>query len=161
MGINLPAGTVAGEGSAATALTGGGGRRFRRGSSGAIIGSVTGAVTAVEKPGGAMNQRKWEDLLDKIEKMFGFTEHTTEEYPERRMTIETAVFDGASGRIKLERTRKPVVLDTRMSYSKRTGSDVVTEYLLSDDEYVDTVRFFRWDRLAREWKQIDLADIGR
>jgi hypothetical protein len=116
---------------------------------------------AAETPGGAMNQRKWEDLLDRIEKMFGFTEHTTEEYPERRMTIETAIFDGATGRIKLERTRKPVVLDTRMSYSRRAGSDVETEYVLSDDEYVDTVRFFRWDRPAREWKQIDLADIGR
>ena len=46
-----------------------------------------------------MHQRKWEDLLDKIEKMFGFTEHTTEEHPERRMTVETAIFNGASGRI--------------------------------------------------------------
>ena len=140
---------------------GGRGRGFRRGRSGAIIGSVSGPVTVAEEHGGVMHQRKWEDLLDKIEKMFGFTEHTTEEYPERRVTVETAVFDGASGRIKLERTRKPVVLDTRMSYSRRTGSDVVTEYVLSDDEYVDTVRFFRWDRLAREWEQIDLADIGR
>ncbi len=108
-----------------------------------------------------MHQRKWEDLLDKIEKMFGFIEHQLEEYPERRMTFETAIFDGASGRIKLERTVKPVVLDTKTTYSKRIGSEVVTEYVLSDDECVDTVRFFRWDRLAREWKQIDLADIGR
>ena len=108
-----------------------------------------------------MYQGKWEDLLDKIETMFGFLEHTTEEYPERRMTVETAVFDGASGRIKLERTVKPVVLDAKTTYSKRIGSAVVTEYVLSDDEYVDTVRFFRWDKLAREWKQIDMADIGR
>ena len=108
-----------------------------------------------------MHQGKWEDLLDKIEKMFGFIEHTTKDYPERRMTVEMAVFEGASGRIKLERTVKPVVLDSRTSYSKRIGSEVVTEYVLSDDEYVDTVRFFRWDRLAREWKQIDMADIGR
>lgn len=108
-----------------------------------------------------MHQRKWEDLLDKIEKMFGFTEHTTDEYPERRMTVETAIFNGASGRIKLERTVKPVVLDTKTTYSKRIGSEAVTEYVLSDDECVDTVRFFRWDRLAREWEQIDLADIGR
>ena len=108
-----------------------------------------------------MYQRKWEDLLDKVEKMFGFIEHTTEEYPERRMTVETAVFDGASGRIKLERTVKPVILDRKTTYSKRVGSGVTTEYILSDDEYVDTVRFFKWDRLAREWKQIDMADIGR
>ena len=108
-----------------------------------------------------MHQRKWEDLLDKIEKMFGFIEHRVEEHPERRMTFEMAVFDGASGRIKLERTVKPVVLDSKTTYSKRIGSEVVTDYVLSDDEYVDTVRFFRWDRLAREWTQIDLADIGR
>ena len=108
-----------------------------------------------------MYQRKWEDLLDKVEKMFGFIEHTTEEYPERRMTVETAVFDGASGRIKLERTKKPVVLDQKTTYSKRVGSGVTMEYILSDDEYVDTVRFFRWDRLVREWKQIDMAEIGR
>ena len=108
-----------------------------------------------------MYQRKWEDLLDKIEKLFGFTEHTTEECPGQRMTVETAIFDGASGRIKLERTVKPLVLDTKVSYSKRMGSEAVTEYVLSDDECVDTVRFFRWDRLTREWKQIDLEDIGR
>jgi transcriptional regulator NrdR family protein len=108
-----------------------------------------------------MHQGKWEDLLDKIEKMFGFVEHRIDEYPERRMTFEMAVFDGASGRIKLERTVKPVVLDAKTTYSKRVGSEVVTEYVLSDDEYVDTVQFFRWDTLAREWKQIDIADIGR
>jgi hypothetical protein len=108
-----------------------------------------------------MHQRKWEDLLDKIEKMFGFVEHNTEEYPERRLTVETAVFDGASGRIMLERTVKPVVLDQETTYSKRVGDGATTNYVLSDDEFVDTVRFFRWDGLAREWKQIDMADIGR
>lgn len=108
-----------------------------------------------------MFQGKWEDLLDKIERMFGFVEHTTEECPERRMTVETAVFDGASGRMKLERTVKPVVLDKKTMYSKRIGGEVTTEYVFSDDEYVDTVKFYKWDRLAREWKQIDLADLGR
>ncbi len=108
-----------------------------------------------------MYQGKWDDLIDKIEKMFGFVEHTTEEHPDRRMTIETAVFNGASGRIKLERTVKPVVLGQTTSYSKRAGGEVTTDYVLSDDEYVDVVRFYRWDRLAREWKQIELDDIGR
>jgi len=108
-----------------------------------------------------MYQGKWEDLIDKIEKLFGFIEHTTKEYPERRMTVETAVFEGASGRIKLQRTVKPVVLDQKTTYSKRIGSEVTTEYVLSEDEYVDTVCFYRWDDLAREWEQIDMEDIGR
>jgi hypothetical protein len=108
-----------------------------------------------------MYQGKWEDLLDKIEKLFGFIEHETEEFPERRMTVETVVFDGASGRMKLERTVKPVVLESRNIYSKRVGGEATTEYTLSEDEYVDTVHFYKWDRLAREWKQIDPADLGR
>jgi hypothetical protein len=108
-----------------------------------------------------MYQGKWEDLIDKIEKLFGFIEHTTEEYPERRMTVETAVFDGASGRMKLERTVKPLVLDRKTTYSKRIGGEVTTDYVLSEDEYVDTVRFYKWDKLAGEWKQIDPADLAR
>jgi len=107
-----------------------------------------------------MHQRKWEDLLDKIEKLFGFIEHTTEEYPERHMTVETAIFDGASGRMKLERTAKPLVIDKKVTYSKRLGSDVDVEYVISEDEFVDTVKLFRWDKLAREWKQMDISALG-
>jgi len=108
-----------------------------------------------------MHQRKWEDLLDKIEKLFGFVEHTTEEYPERHLTVETAVFDGASGRMKLERAVKPLVIDKKVTYSKRIGSEVDVEYVLSEDEFVDTVKLFRWDKLAREWKQMDISALGR
>jgi len=108
-----------------------------------------------------MHQRKWEDLLDKIERLFGFVEHTTEEYPERHLTVETAVFDGASGRMKLERAVKPLVIDKKVTYSKRIGSEVDVEYVLSEDEFVDTVKLFRWDKLAREWKQMDISALGR
>jgi hypothetical protein len=108
-----------------------------------------------------MLQSKWEDLIDKIEKLFGFIEHTTDEYPERRMTVETVVFDGASGRMMLERTVKPLVLDTKTIFSKRVGSETTTDYVLSDTEFVDTVRYYKWDKLAGEWKQIDPADLGR
>jgi len=108
-----------------------------------------------------MYQGKWEDLVDKIEKLFGFIDHTTEEYPERRMTVETVVFDGASGKMKLERTVKPVVLEERASYSKRIGGEVSFDYVLSDDEYVDTIKLYRWDRISREWRPLDIADLGR
>lgn len=108
-----------------------------------------------------MHQAKWEALLDQIEKLFGFIEHDVEEFPERHLTVETAVFNGASGRMKLERSVKPVVLDKKTSYSKRIGGDVTVEYILSDDEFVDTVKCYRWDKLAREWKQIDMGELSR
>ncbi len=108
-----------------------------------------------------MFQGKWENLLDKIERQFGFIDHTTEEFPERRMTVETVEFDGATGRMRLERTVKPVVVEKKTQYSKRVGSEVSIEYVFSEDEYVDTVKFYRWDRLARLWRPIDIADLGR
>ncbi len=108
-----------------------------------------------------MHQAKWEKLVDQIERQFGFIEHTTEEFPERRLTLETVVFEGASGRMMLERSVKPVVLDKKTSFSKRVGSDVSIQYVYSDDEFVDTVKLFRWDVLAREWKQLDISALGR
>ncbi len=108
-----------------------------------------------------MHQTKWEGLLDKIEKLFGFVEHSFEEYPERGRTVETAVFDGASGRMMLERTVKPLLLERKVTYSRRVGSDAEFENVYSDDEVVDTVRCYKWNKLAREWKQVDIADLGR
>jgi hypothetical protein len=108
-----------------------------------------------------MHQRKWETLVDRIEKLFGFIEHTVDEYPESRMTVETVVFDGASGKMMLERTKKPLVIDQKTSFSKRIGSEVSVEYVLSDDEFVDTVKCYRWDRAVRDWREVDIEDIGR
>jgi hypothetical protein len=108
-----------------------------------------------------MRQSKWEDLVDQIERLFGFIEHTNEDFPERRLSVETVVFDGASGRMRLERSTRPVVLDKKTSFTKRAGSEVGVDYVYSDTEFVDTVKLYRWDRLAGEWRQIDLADLGR
>jgi hypothetical protein len=60
-----------------------------------------------------------------------------------------------------ERVVKPLLLEKKVSYSKRAGAESDVEYIYSEDESVDIVRFYKWDRLAREWKQIEMADIGR
>ncbi len=108
-----------------------------------------------------MLEAKWETLLDQIERAFGFIEHVNEKHAGRHMTVETVVFDGASGRMKLERTVKPVIIDKKISFTKRIGSEVGVEYVYSEDEFVDTVKLYRWDRLSREWRQMELADLGR
>jgi len=108
-----------------------------------------------------MHEKKWDALLDKIEKLFGFLDHEIEEIPERQMTIETAVFDGASGRMKLERTVKPLLLEKKVTFSKRIGSESDVEYIYSEDETVDIVKFYKWDKLRHEWKQIEMDELGR
>lgn len=108
-----------------------------------------------------MHQAKWEKLVDQIDRMFGFIEHTNDDYPDRHMSVETVVFDGASGRMKLERVVRPVVIDKKTSFTKRIGSEVGVEYVYSEDEFVDTVKLYRWDRLASQWRQIDISDLGK
>jgi len=108
-----------------------------------------------------MLQAKWENLLDQIERQFGFVEHTTERFEERRLTVETAVFDGAGGRMKLERSVRPVILDKKSHFSKRVGSASAVEYVYSETETVDTVKLYRWDRLAGEWREMNISELAR
>jgi len=106
-------------------------------------------------------QAKWESLLDQIERLFGFVEHTTEHFEERRLTVETAVFDGAGGRMKLERSVRPVILDKKSHFSKRVGSAATVEYVYSDTETVDTVKLYRWNRLAGAWEEVNFSELAR
>lgn len=109
----------------------------------------------------AVHQAKWEKLLDQIEKQFGLLEHDVRKVPERRMTIETAVFEGASGRMKLERAVHPLVVEERMHYSKRIGGDVNVERVYSDSESVDTVKLYRWVPRERRWVEMEISDLTR
>lgn len=106
-----------------------------------------------------MRQSKWENLLDQIERQFGFIEHETERFEDRRLTVETVVFDGAGGRTKLERSVRPVILDKKAHFAKRVGSAASVEYVYSDTEAVDTVRLFQWDRAAGQWRELELSDL--
>ncbi len=108
-----------------------------------------------------MHQAKWERLLDQIEKQFGFLEHEVREVPDRHMTIETAVFEGASGRMKLERAVHPLVLEEKVHYSKRIGGDVNVERVYSDTENVDTVKLYRWIPRERRWVEMEVSDLAR
>lgn len=108
-----------------------------------------------------MHQSKWEGLLDQIERQFGFVEHRVERFDDRRLTVETVVFDGAGGRMKLERSVRPVVLDRRAHFSKRVGSAATVEYIYSDTETADTVRLFAWDRAAGDWRELELSQLTR
>ncbi|MBM3307889.1 MAG: hypothetical protein FJY74_06155 [Candidatus Eisenbacteria bacterium] len=107
-----------------------------------------------------MHQNKWESLLDKIESQFGFVEHRVDRFDDRRLTVETVVFDGAGGRMKLERAVRPVVLDRRAHYTKRVGSAASVEYVYSDTETSDTVTLSVWDRAAGDWREIELSELA-
>ena len=86
-------------------------------------------------------------------------EKDTEEVPEKRLVVETAIFTGAGGRMKLERTTRAVVLERQVKFSKRIGGGTTEKYVYSDSEKTHRVLLYRWDDAARAWQEIDFRKL--
>jgi len=107
-----------------------------------------------------LNDEKWYYLLEEIDRKFGIEERTTQEIPERRTTIETAIFTGASGRMKLERTTRAVILERQVKFSKRIGGETAEKYIYSDTEKTHRVSLYKWDEEKGDWVEIDFRKLG-
>ena len=106
-----------------------------------------------------MRDEKWYYLLEEIERKFGIEEKKTEEIPEKRTTIETVIFNGASGRMKIERITRPVILERKVKFSKRIGSDSSEKYVYSEDEKIHRVSLYAWNEEESKWVEIDFRKL--
>ncbi len=106
-----------------------------------------------------MRDEKWYYLLEEIEQKFGIEERKTEEIPEKRTTIETVIFNGASGRMKIERITRPVILERKVKFSKRIGSDSSEKYVYSEDEKIHRVSLYAWNEEESKWVEIDFRKL--
>ena len=107
-----------------------------------------------------MNDEKWYYLLEEIDRKFGIEEKETEEVPDRRITVETAIFTGAGGRMKLERTTRAVVLEKQVKFSKRIGGETIEKFVYSDKEKTHRVMLYKWDDDRGIWEEIDFRKLG-
>lgn len=91
-----------------------------------------------------MNDERWYDLMERIRAKFKVTleeEHPTPHGPGRVTRIE---FDGPGGRMRLERTTRPIVLERKAHYSRRAGGETSEEFVYSENEFSDRINLFRW-----------------
>ena len=107
-----------------------------------------------------MNDEKWYYLLEEIDRKFGIQEKRTDEVPEKRLKVETAVFTGVGGKMKLERSTRALVLERQVKFSRRVGGESTEKYLYSDSEMTHRVMLYRWDEDSRAWQQIDFRKLG-
>jgi hypothetical protein len=119
---------------------------------------VIGSGQKEDRP---LHDEKWYYLLEEIDSKFGIEEKKTEEVPEKRMTIEKAIFTGATGRMKLERTTRAVVLERQVKFSKRLGGESVEKYVYSDTEKTHRVAAYKWNEETRIWEEIDFRKLAR
>lgn len=105
-----------------------------------------------------MNDERWEGIIGKIKDGFEVIEHDTKSLDPDPGSVEFIIFQGPLGKMKLERTTKPLVLDKRAIGSKRIGSQATVQYVYSDTEKVHTFKAFKWDTTQDDWVEMEVGD---
>ena len=103
-----------------------------------------------------MDDERWEELVSRIELKLKICEKKSLTGSDGRTKIETIIFLGPEGKMKLERKSKPLVLDKKMHYSRRIGSALSVEYVYSPTEKVQRVQLFKWSEKEQDWEEIRL-----
>lgn len=111
-----------------------------------------------------MNDEKWLDLLGEIKERLEVLEHRKENFDIKddfgvkgKGEREIIVFKGEMGKMKLEREKRPVILDKKVHYVKTKGTGAMIEYVLSEEETTSKVFCYRWNEQLQEWEEINLS----
>ncbi|OGB74375.1 hypothetical protein A2V68_01365 [candidate division Kazan bacterium RBG_13_50_9] len=99
-----------------------------------------------------MTDEKWGEIVDKVLADFEILEHSHDR--DDAAKIETLVFRGPAGKVKLVRTVRPAVIDKKIIGAYRRGkSKAQFEYVYSDTDTVGKLEAYR--EVGGEWEKID------
>jgi len=103
-----------------------------------------------------MTDDRWQEIKDMVKKNFSIAENQILDLPaeEGGGTKEEVIFNGPLGKMKLEYSIKPLVIDKKTTYSKRIGSETKVTYITSDIEKVRKMQAFKWDEPSQDWEKI-------
>jgi len=108
-----------------------------------------------------MNIDKWQNIVSLIKDQFEVEDEGKEELANVPNGImEFIIFQGPLGRIKLEYTTKPVVLDKKSIGSKRIGSEATVQYIYSDTEFANIFKAYKWDDDRSDWVEMEKESLG-
>ncbi len=103
-----------------------------------------------------MTPEKWKNILGNVKDNFVIEEEGSEYLDEEGgIDIEYVVFNGPTGRMRLEFISKPVVLDKKTIYSRRVGSETKVEYVYSQTERTYKLMAYQWDEEEGEWVEME------
>ncbi len=106
-----------------------------------------------------MTTEKWDQIKGQIQDAFKDVEITNEKLVEPETgEMETVLFTGPLGKMKLEYISRPVVLDKITHGSRRIGSHTEVEYVYSDTEFSHELKASKWDDAQDDWVQIDMKE---
>src|SRR3989339_107460 len=119
-----------------------------------------------------MNRDRWQNIISLIKDKFPVEDEGKEELDPPQATqaggqgdapsgqVEFIIFQGPLGRMKLEYTTKPVILDKKTIGSKRIGSEATVQYIYSETEFYGTFKAFRWSEPDDDWMELAPEALG-
>jgi len=107
-----------------------------------------------------MLPEKWQGIVGNIKDNFPVEEDGKNHFEEEGgADIEYIIFKGPLGRMKLEFTTKPVVLDRKTKYSNRFDAETVVEYVYSDTEKSHKLKVYKWDEATNDWLEMEAKNF--
>ena len=109
-----------------------------------------------------MHRDKWIDTIGLIKDRFDVVNEndTKEEIGEDVdgktvfERIEYIEFNGPLGKMKLELSTRPIVVEKKTNYSRRFGSDTDVKYVFSNSENTSRFSAYKFDENTEEWEEI-------
>lgn len=99
-----------------------------------------------------MNIDRWQQILELVRSSFEVEESGIVDSDERGGTeTEYIIFKGPLGKLKLEFSTHPALVDTKTKYTKRIGADITIENTYSETDTVSNLTVWRWDENQDDW----------
>ncbi|RJR30867.1 hypothetical protein C4569_03725 [Candidatus Parcubacteria bacterium] len=104
-----------------------------------------------------MTEEKWQEIIGTIKDKFELISHETQDLPSEqgKGQVETVEFYGPLGKMKLEFTTQPLVIDKKTIGSRRIGSETKVQYIYSDTEKVRRFKAYRWNQDDDNWIEME------
>ncbi len=102
-----------------------------------------------------MHEDKWKDTLAMVKSKFAVLnegKEALEDIP--NATREFIEFEGPQGKMRLEYTVRPAVLDKKTTYSKFGGAASRVQYVYSEDEVVRKMAAYKLNETTGEWEEV-------
>lgn len=104
-----------------------------------------------------MNDDKWQGIVGRIKDDLEMLEHETVDLERGPGSVEYIIFNGPLGKMKLERTSRPLVLDKKGLGSRRIGSGTDVVYTYSETEKTHTFKAYKWESSQEDWVAIEVG----
>jgi len=107
-----------------------------------------------------MTKERWREILDKIKSNFKILDEGQDEIEdEGGVFVDFIEFEGPLGRIRLEFISKPLVIDKKTNYSRRSGSETQVSYIYSETERSEKIVAYKWNNANSSWEEMDAKNF--